>query len=60
MIQIDIYMPKCCGDCPIRQIGLYRESHCGLEWCRIVDDHIDEEQGRPEYCRLMEVQNDER
>ena len=57
MVQIDMGMPKCCADCPIRTFGLYRESHCSLEYWRILDDkYTDDDGDRPEWCPLQEVQ----
>lgn len=57
MVKIDIEIPKCCGDCPIRAFGLYRESHCSLEYWRVLDDeHTDDDGIRPEWCPLMEAQ----
>ena len=49
MVKIDMEMPKRCGDCPIRTLGLYKESHCSLEYWRILDDkHTDDGGDRPE------------
>ena len=57
MVKIDMGMPKNCETCPCRAIGLYRESYCNLQSWMYVDDYMDDDKERPEWCPLMEVQD---
>lgn len=56
MVKINMEMPKNCKTCPCRAIGWYRESYCNIILWKDVNDNLDDDTERPEWCPLKEVQ----
>ena len=60
MIVVNIEMPDNCLECPIRQIGLYKEYWCGGDSCkRYVDGYDGVTHKRPEWCPIIQELPDE-